>query len=317
MKTKRENYILTGLEGGSCFSVAVLVNLLFTLILSVLLLAFGATENEEFVNGYAYTYITLLVSPLAIAVTAAFICKKRNLNLIQTVGFKKFDLRFSGILVLLFAGCALGLSGLNTAFVEWLNGLVGYVANPINLPSSGFVNFLLCTLVVCILPAFFEELLFRGLVLNGCKRLGDWFAALTCGALFCLYHHSPNQTPYQFILGCVFALLAIKSGSILPSLIFHFLNNFYIIVGYFIWGESIVLSPAVNAVLVVAGLVALFVGLFLLIRSEKPQADTEFNEKYLKIANKKEERSAFLLSAAAGAVVCVVLWISELISYIA
>lgn len=316
MENKRKNFLLTGVEGGACFSVAVLINLLLSLVFSVLLLAFGATANEEFMNSYGYTYLNFIVSPVAIIATVCYTCKKRRLAVGQTVGLRAFDKRFWLILALLFVGCTLGLSGLNTAFVEWLNLLVGYEAQPINLPSAGFGNFLLCTLIVCLLPAVFEELLFRGLVLNGCKRLGDVFATLLCGALFCLYHHSPNQTPYQFILGCVFVLLAIKSGSIIPSVIFHFLNNFYVIVGYFIWGDALELAPVLTAVLIAFGLALLALGLIFLIKSEKPQSESKLKEEYLKIADLKEERKAFVLSAAAGVVVCVVLWISELVTYI-
>ena len=33
------------------------------------------------------------------------------------------------------------------------------------------------------------------------------------------------QTVYQFICGCLFALIAVRSGSVIPSMIAHFANN--------------------------------------------------------------------------------------------
>lgn len=314
---KNENFIIIGLDGGTYFSVAMLVNLLITLVVTLILQLGGASNNPAFLSSYGYTYLNFLISPAAIMVTLIYACRKNKLDIKRAVGFNSADVRFFGIALLLFLGCMLGLSGLNTLFVEWLNKLVGYNPQTLNIPDSGVGNFLLCTLIICILPAFFEEMLFRGIVLNGAKRLGDVFAALTTGALFCLYHHSPQQTIYQFILGALFGSLAVKSGSIIPSMLFHFLNNFYIIVGYFIWGDEITLPTAVTVVMIVVGLCLLALGLILLIKSKKPKIEEDIKNDFLKIVDKKEERKAFLISSAIGCAVCVILWVSELVAYIA
>lgn len=313
-KKKFDNYIITGFDGGSFFSVAVLFNLLLTLVFAVVLQLTGATDNERFMSSYTYTFMGFLVSPVAIGGCMLYAKLKGKLNLRMSVGFCKFDIKYLGIALLLFVGCVLGLSGLNTVFVDWLNKLMGYEAQPINLPGSGFGNFLLCTLIVCVIPAIMEESLFRGVVLNGAKRLGDVFAVLVCGGLFCLYHHSPQQTVYQFILGALFALLAVKSGSIYPSVIFHFLNNFYIIVGYFIWGESLSLPTVWNVIIVIVGLVVLALGIFLLIKAKKCEREEKIKADFLKVAELKQERKAFLISSLTGTVVCAILWLVELFS---
>ena len=314
---KNENFIIIGLDGGTFFSVAMLINLLLTLVVTLILQLSGALNNPAFLESYGYTYLNFLISPAAILVTLIYARQKCKLDIGRSVGFNLTDIRFFGIAFLLFIGCMLGLSGLNTLFVDWLNKLVGYTPASLNIPDSGVGNFLLCTLIVCILPAFFEELLFRGIVLNGSKRLGDVFAALTTGALFCLYHHSPQQTIYQFILGVLFGLLAVKSGSIIPAMLFHFLNNFYIIVGYFIWGAEITLPPVATIIMIAAGLCILALGLILLIKSKKPEVEENIKTDFLKIVDQKEERKAFLVSSAVGCAVCVLLWISEFITYIA
>lgn len=316
MKEKKyENYLISGLDGGSFFSAAILVNLLFTLVVS-LILTLGGAADKNFTSSYDYTYMCYLISPAAILVTLVYAKIKCKLNVRAACGFNSFDKKFLLITALLFGGCVLGLSGVNELFVGALDRLVGYEAPTPNIPDSGAGYFLLSTLIICVLPAFFEETLFRGLILNGAKRLGDAFAALTTGLLFCLFHRSPNQTPYQFILGAIFGLLAVRSGSILPSMIFHFLNNFYIIVCYYIWGANVKIPVAINVVMIVAGLALLAAGLYLLIKSKKPQKEEEIKTKYLEIAGLKQERAAFMISSAVGGVVCLILWISELVTYV-
>jgi sodium transport system permease protein len=75
-------------------------------------------------------------------------------------------------------------------------------------------------------PAICEELLFRGAILTGLRRgLGPWGAAIACGLLFGLFHLSPVKILPTAILGVILSWLVIASGSIVPAMIFHFLNN--------------------------------------------------------------------------------------------
>ena len=81
------------------------------------------------------------------------------------------------------------------------------------------------------LPAFCEELLFRGVLLNACENgMGSIRAVFTVGFCFALFHGSPEQTVYQFIAGCVFAFVAVRSRSVTPSVLMHFINNALIVI---------------------------------------------------------------------------------------
>lgn len=76
-----------------------------------------------------------------------------------------------------------------------------------------------------LLPALLEELLFRYAplrLLNGAPR-GN--AVLVTSVFFALSHCNLLQLPYAIFAGIVFAALDIATGSILPSVILHFLNN--------------------------------------------------------------------------------------------
>ena len=85
---------------------------------------------------------------------------------------------------------------------------------------------LLTILSVAIIPPLAEEFLFRGIILNKLKPFGINFAIFTSSLLFGLMHGNLVQTPFAFVVGMAFAYVTVKSGSILPSIISHFLINF-------------------------------------------------------------------------------------------
>ncbi len=76
-----------------------------------------------------------------------------------------------------------------------------------------------------LLPAVLEELLFRYIPLRFLAPCSRKYAVLLSALYFALVHCNLYQIPYAFAAGVIFAALDIISGSILPSLAFHFINN--------------------------------------------------------------------------------------------
>jgi membrane protease YdiL (CAAX protease family) len=79
-------------------------------------------------------------------------------------------------------------------------------------------------LVLALLPAISEELVFRGVFARSLTRL-PIVAVIASAALFSLYHLVPAQMLGTFPLGLALGLLAVRSGSIVPGMIAHLLNN--------------------------------------------------------------------------------------------
>ncbi len=72
-----------------------------------------------------------------------------------------------------------------------------------------------------------EEPLFRGIILGGLLACRSKYqAAIWSAILFAIYHMNPWQFPVALILGLVFAWWIIQTGSLLPCLLGHALNNF-------------------------------------------------------------------------------------------
>ncbi len=92
--------------------------------------------------------------------------------------------------------------------------------------ADGSVSFWLILFAFAVTPAICEELAFRGPILSGFRHRGrDGLAILFSGLLFGVMHMIPQQVFNASLLGLVLGLLAVKSGSIFPAMVFHFMNN--------------------------------------------------------------------------------------------
>jgi sodium transport system permease protein len=85
-------------------------------------------------------------------------------------------------------------------------------------------------LVIAALPAFGEELLYRGWVLSaflGNTESPRRVAAAIVGqaALFAVAHLMPERMPQTFVVGLVLGWVTVKTGSLLPAIVGHLVHN--------------------------------------------------------------------------------------------
>lgn len=85
--------------------------------------------------------------------------------------------------------------------------------------------FWMALLGLAVIPALTEELLFRGWLLQSYSRQPEWAAALLNGAVFGMFHMNLYQFSYALVLGFFFAVATRRSGSVIPAISMHFLNN--------------------------------------------------------------------------------------------
>lgn len=116
---------------------------------------------------------------------------------------------------------------LSLLFMKVLS-LIGYHGASVSVPSFSSVGvYLLAVLVMAVLPAMGEELMCRGILHTGLSTRGATFGVFMSAFLFSVMHANPLQTIHQFGLGIVLAVVFNLSGSLVPCMILHFLNNFY------------------------------------------------------------------------------------------
>lgn len=102
---------------------------------------------------------------------------------------------------------------------------------------EGWWQYIACVIVVALLPAVIEELLFRGLILRGVKGYGTVRAVVISAVLFMLFHLNPAQTVFQLVLGVILACVVLLTGNLFYGMILHFANNFAIVTYTFITGD--------------------------------------------------------------------------------
>lgn len=214
-------------NAGFTFSLACVLPVVLSLFVAII----GAIAGEGYENSQWYRYTVYLMPQCCFFLAALFYFKKSKTP-VKKVCFKRCKWYYFALAVVLQFGL-FSLSGLNSFFVDWLSSL-GYDAEmfAVKLPDLSGGRIVAVILVIAALPAIFEETLFRGILVGDMRRNG-WGTAgivLISGALFALFHQNPAQTVYQFICGACFALVALRSGSMLPTVLSHFLNNTVILI---------------------------------------------------------------------------------------
>lgn len=284
-------------SSGLYFSFLVIFVITLSVIFSAFALSKGAVEELSTKTWYVFTSFAL--SPLAIIAFTLVFTYFKGESIIKTCGWQKTELKYYVIALMAFISVFFGLGNLNTAFVDFLSKKFGYTANAITLPAFSVTNYLLVILTVCILPAIAEEVAMRGILLRGIKTNGVLLKATIGGLLFSLYHMSPMQTPYQFAVGFVFSLIAIKSSSTLPTTVAHFLNNFAIVTIEYFCPTLLASKGGFTTVITVVATACLGMVIALLL------IDKNCKEKLEKGSLKN-----FFLYASFGIFICLAMWLS-------
>ena len=213
-----------GAAGGCAVAslVYLLVRGLLTLLVSALMgLAHpGASLAKPLgFSGVSTALFQLLIGLGAIVLTLVFLLKVTRL--------KTKDLRImlpapwsAGFCLPVFLGVA-NLANLAGALI---NRLTGSPATSEMLPSGG-PELLMQFLALCVMPAIAEELLFRGAFQGLMRPCGSAAAIFAPALLFGVLHLDLAQGLTAFACGVFLGWLAERSGSILPGMLLHLVNN--------------------------------------------------------------------------------------------
>ncbi|HBN12259.1 MAG TPA: hypothetical protein DD415_01435 [Clostridiales bacterium] len=292
---------LNSATGGIAYTAAAFTYFIALFVVSLILRLTALDAESD-----AYLYISYLISPVAISLSVFGVLKFRKISFKSIVPVK-CNPKYFLIAALLIYGLVFALSWVNGVSVKFFE-LFGYKQREAGsyLPDLSGGKVALALLVIAVLPALFEELLFRGIILNSCENgAGTVRTVFIVGFCFSLFHASPEQTVYQFITGCAFAFVALRSGSILPSVLMHFINNALIVIfaacGLFDEAGNLIISTGGNIALIVTSAIALIGALVWLILDKNP----------LKKCEKGGVKSFFICASPAIAAFAIV-WLVSL-----
>lgn len=208
------------------FVVTLIVSFVSVLVPTILTM-FNSTNTQE--NLLEDTSFLMLVSGFTSLVT--FFLVTIIYSIIVKADFSRiypFE-KVSGNTVFLL--CSLGLAVAMIAnyasnLLLGLFDLVGIDANiDMDYKCDSALDVILFFVTVAIVPALVEEFAFRGIILGSLRKHSDSLAVLVSGVVFGLMHGNFAQIPFAIVVGLILGYITVKTNSLLPAIIIHFLNN--------------------------------------------------------------------------------------------
>ncbi|MCH5348926.1 MAG: CPBP family intramembrane metalloprotease [Oscillospiraceae bacterium] len=213
------------------------------------------------VNTIAYLIANLSAAAIGKAAVKAFKAK-------DLFGKSKLSAKWIAVGILGALGIQAASMFLQTIMIN-LTGLMGIrreTASIVGMSDNILLNVMILLYFVIIAPVT-EEILMRGMIMNSLAPVNRKFALFASALLFGIMHGNFNQMFNGFLLGLIFGYIAMKSGSIIPSIIAHMTVNANVMFCTYVyeykvlmsWGEDTASAfEAIHfAVLLVIGIISL------------------------------------------------------------
>lgn len=228
----RQYYKITDSAWG--FFLGLMVPQIFFAILIIIVSSIAVSqgvEDEAITNSIALQYTSVVLSPLLFLAVFFIYSAIAKVNPINASKIKtKFNIYYLIIAVLLGTVLLFGFNKFIALCDYGIYKLTDIVPGDLPQPLDNVGMYFLGILLFAILPSVCEEFLFRGLIFNGLRtRIKPASAIILGGFLFAIMHLSIQQFIYQFVLGIVLCAVTYLTGSILYSIILHFINNFLVV----------------------------------------------------------------------------------------
>lgn len=201
-------------------------------------------------------YVVTLIIPFGIYA----LCIKMPFGVALPFRKAKADLTSGGFFV------ALGMGVLASYATNYLQIGLEMIGIGITMPEyevpvtvPGIVIYVVAMTVV---PAFIEEIIFRGIIMQSLRRFGDIFALVASSLIFGIFHLNLIQMPYAFILGLCIGYFVMRTGSLWVGVIIHFVNNSVAVAFEFLYPVMseetwYIANSAYNLVCVILSVIAL------------------------------------------------------------
>jgi membrane protease YdiL (CAAX protease family) len=240
----------------------------------------------------------LLISEMALVAPAVVVCLLAGVSARDGLGYRPTSGRVAGLSLL--AGATLWVASLGLLEVQYTfwkppeGYLEAFQRLHAALRPANTLDLLVSVGAIALAPAFFEELLFRGIVLPALlRRLSVTAAVVASAVLFGAIHLDPNfallglmrhdvsaglgalyRVPFALAVGLGFGVLRVRAGSLWPSTLAHaFLNTTTFLIEPLVEDPSATADPRpwLGAVLLLVGLSA---SVFLLRRVDSAPASS-------------------------------------------
>lgn len=289
-KLKRDS-VYNESSSGLMFLLALFVP---SLLMFFVLLVCGGIWGKDFTTTHKTFYFVLcfLIPQMGMLASFFFVSERKKVNYAKAnqINFK-INIWVLAIVVVIGIVCMYGF----TPLINWFDHVVegwGYKTSMDNEMIYSLINsplkLIAGLLYIALLPAIVEELTFRGVITNGLKKQGIVTQIALSAVMFALMHQNLQQLIYQLFLGAIMAYIAVRCGSIIYTMILHFMNNAVILIVSYASKNATtivdysnawnVISPFVFAILAIGIVIGLlFLIDFILKKSDAKQKQNELD----------------------------------------
>lgn len=225
-------------DSGKVFLLTILFQLVISLIISLFMSQIASMQEKPLDELTKNVWYVVIYSIINVAIYFGIYFFYNKYKKIEYSAVKpRFKLKWHTYFMMIAIG-AIVLFG-TQYFIGAVDNFLSLIGFPLNSSSmidpKDWGSFILAVIVLALIPAIGEELIFRGVVLNGLrKRFSDVKAVLLTALLFALMHANLQQLVYPFLLGAVMGWVAVRTGSLISSIIIHFTNNFLVVLSAFL-----------------------------------------------------------------------------------
>lgn len=204
-----------------------LLFIVFTTVIAMILMAMTVTSGSSSLNLstvmlYVINAIASLVGEFIAAAIIMAMCKTninkavkiKSVSIGDTVKYTLAAMGFAYVFNLL-----LSFMNINLSMFGFENKVSDYGS------TSGTAENIIYFIAIAVVPPIIEEFLFRGAILGSLRKHGDALAIVVSAVMFGFAHSNFIQTPVTFLTGLVLAYLTVKTNSLIPAIIVHFVNN--------------------------------------------------------------------------------------------
>ena len=236
-----------------------LMDCLFIIFLSLSGMLFGGVGGLFYVLAFALPTSLILL-----------IWKRRDAEIFRiSVTCDSSSLKSAALLAFPTVFVLLVVSFLTSILMQ----IIGVSAESAEL--TGNMPFLIITKAFA--PAVFEEMFFRYIPIMGLGKHSPRLTVIYSSILFAFAHCNIFQIPYALVAGVIFCAVDLAVGSVLPSILIHFLNNVLSIIWQTKGEESVFIVVFLSAISLLA---LVSVGLILLDRKKmREKFDFVFKDK--------------------------------------
>lgn len=178
-------------------------------------------EYQKYLAGY--NGICLILTAIAVLLTYFFIEKAKKSGLAKETDIRRVSGMHIGLTIIAATGAMF--------FLNFMLNILPIPKELLGSLSSGMKNlsaypFWQAILANAILIPIMEEVVFRGYLFNRLsKAMPEIVAALITSVIFGLCHGGIVWATWAFVVGMIICVFRIKTGSIIPGMIFHIIMN--------------------------------------------------------------------------------------------